>query len=134
VDQNQIKELASFIIHETANDGFALFVEFDGDIKYTSNAAREDMVRAMEEWLEHPMSRKISGSARSELSFNANDPFESYDRIKLERKCIALGEKIGQQTKVCLFLFNFGSRGNLAFYTNMDYARHNIRVWVNNRR
>jgi len=129
-DIRDLRDLSKAIEIEAPGKGFALFLEIRGRVSYASNCRRADVVKTFQEWL------KVTKSVRvgNEPLAPEQDPFQSYDRIVLERQCVKTAEKLSRVGKVCLFFFDFGEGGNLAYWTNMENAYRNIQAWVMNER
>lgn len=126
LDKKDLQDLSKAIELEASGKGFALFLEIRGRVSYTSNCRRVDVVKTLQEWLKVTRSVRI-GTAPEPTD---PDPFQAYDRIVLERQCVKTAEKISRVGKVCLFFFDFGEGGNLAYWTNMSNAHGNILAWV----
>jgi hypothetical protein len=86
------------------NQGFALLMQLDGHYHYASSAYRDDMRTTLTEWL---------------VRANAGVDVPSTARANIESKCVELGHLLEKEGhRLLLFLFDYGDRGNLAWYTN----------------
>ena len=112
--------------------GFALFLFFEGNEPvYLSNAVRSDVVLTMKEWLSLvPSDATFSADGQYRPLGRDPDPFQGYERINLEKLCVKIAENLETLHKICLFLFDFGDGGNMAFRTNIPQARSMIQGWV----
>jgi hypothetical protein len=118
--------------------GFAFFIITGNETSYTSNAHRPDVIKVMEEWLDATtaatlvVDRKETG--RTGRSFaHALKPETAHQadtRLGFQQRCAEIGERMGDVAEVCLFLFNFGDGGNLAYWTNTPKAHSAITAWV----
>lgn len=95
---------------------FVLFLESDGQIDYLSNGDRDDVTKALEEWLE-----KTSGRLDVEKIPETSVRVDS--RLTLESSCARIGRTLGQAAKLGLMLFSFGENGSAAYFTNMPGFR-----------
>ena len=97
--------------------GFALLMRLDdGHFHYAASARREDVRKTLVEWL-----------ARVGV-VNVRDQGETLkaasERLTLEGRCALLGRILeAQGYELTLFLFDFGERGNLAWYSNVPDPR-----------
>jgi len=92
--------------------GFALLMKLGGQYHYAASADRADVRATLTEWLD-----------RARAKVNTRDPGESPDRFiaraKLEAKCAELGHLLeAEGHRVVFFLFDFGDKGHLAWFTN----------------
>jgi hypothetical protein len=97
----------------TTGQGFALLMKLaDDQYHYASNADRADVRKTFVEWIAH-----------AEARVNTRDSGETLAKAKTEAKCVALGHLLEKEGhRVVFFLFDFGDRGNLAWYTNTQNA------------
>ncbi len=128
--EKELRDIAACITHAIGPGlGFALFICTGPTWSYISNAQRFDVVKTMNEWLEKTAT--VDGAVFGSAHENET-PEKATARLALERKCADLGQTIGDVTKLCAFLFDFGDGGNLAFYTNanMRDVRAGVAGWV----
>ena len=132
-EEAELRKLGDYLKMEADGKGFALFIVICGKPKYISNCARETVVDSLKEWLTKiPENAVMTPKGDMRLDPGDRDAFGGYERIKLERTCVAIAEKLEQASEMCLFLFDFGDDGSMAFRTNMPYARKNVQMWVDN--
>ena len=125
------------------NTGYALFLPVGGRLTYCSNGAREDMVKLLGEWLRKTTPTSVVDEDRDDprgkwgRSFSSGEtPRQVETRLAMEDRCASLGKKLGEKMQLTLLLFNFGDRGNLAYYTNMDSlkVREGIAAWLSSQK
>ena len=93
--------------------GFALLMRLeDGQYHYASSAERADVRQTLDEWLAR------AGVVNSRDS--REGPAQVTDRLALEGRCSELGRRLSARGhQLVLFLFDFGDRGSLAWFTNI---------------
>ncbi len=94
--------------------GFALLMQLGGQYHYASIADRADIHTTLTEWL-----------ARASVHVSDQDetPERASSRLKLEAKCVELGYLLeAEGHRLLLFLFDYGDRGHLAWWTNAPDA------------
>jgi hypothetical protein len=131
--KDEARAVCEIVKSRCGDKGFALFVQGpDDSLNYMSNCERESVVETLIEWLQHTRGQSASKRAQavSRGIWVDPDPFAGFERIKLERLCISIGEEIEEHGKVALFLMDMGDGGHLAHHSNMPYVRHNITTWV----
>jgi hypothetical protein len=112
--------------------GFALFIAVAAEVAYLSTGNREDVVKSLEEWLENMEGRAFVNSTSFATAFQRDETLdETEKRLALEEACENLGKvMVGEgESKLALFLFNFGPNGHIAYYMNTDF-RGRIRNWI----
>ena len=146
--RDNLTKLARYIEEQAGkNIGFALFLNEGRRSAYISNARREDVQKMFREWLKktdreireiQKAMSQVSGKEEYEPFIDpqtaAQDPFESYDRVRLQRQCAKIGEEVGTKAKVILFLFHFEPGGSMAYWVNVPNARQVVSDWVEGRR
>jgi hypothetical protein len=145
--RDDLTKLARYIESQIWPFGFALFVQKNRVAAYVSNARREDVQKMFREWLKksdreiREIQKQLSTLTDKEEfepyidpETAAQDPFESYDRVRLQRMCAKLGEEIGAKSNVLLFLFHFEPGGSMAYWVNVPNARQVVADWVAGRR
>lgn len=132
-EYNDLKALARAIAETAEGKGFALFIILDGKPMYLSNAVREDVVKTLREWLALiPKDAVMIEGGTGRPLVEDPDPFRGYERIKLEKLCVQIASALEMRNEIVFFLFDLGDAdtGNLAFKTNIPYARESIQLWV----
>jgi hypothetical protein len=122
--------------------GFAFFILTGNETSYTSNGHRSDVIKVLEEWLDRTtpatliVDRKESGRAGRSFAraSKKESSHETDTRLAFERRCAEIGKHMGSVAEVCLFLFNFGGEGNLAYWTNTPNAHKAVAAWVKSAR
>jgi hypothetical protein len=145
--RDNLTKLARYIESEIDSFGFALFLHQNQKSAYVSNGRREDVQNMLREWLKKSAReireiQKVASEATGKEEYEpfidpetaAQDPFQSYDRVRLQRMCAKLGEEIGTKAHVVLFLFNFGSDGSMAYWVNIPNSRQVVADWVADKR
>jgi hypothetical protein len=126
------KEICDRVKKACGDKGFALFIEEAGDdfINYMSSCEREGVIKTMYEFLEMTAGpSKQSPDVYREFKKDP-DPFKGFERIKLERLCMQIGEGLEQYGKVGLFIFDMEEGGHLAYHTNMPFIRRTVGDWI----
>jgi hypothetical protein len=130
--KDQLRGIARLVEHAAGKGtGFAAFIGPSHATSYVSNAAREDVVTVMEEWLGRTGSASMMGGM-SRLPPIPQRPEEVDHRLDLERRCAEIGKVIADVTHVFLCLFDFGEGGSLAYFTSMpiETARQRLVFWI----
>jgi hypothetical protein len=127
-----LRDIAEIIDRATGEGvGFAFFLESGGDWSYASNGHRADVVKTLAEWIERTRTTDESGPGEEPIEAAP----DRAKRVALEERCADIGRTIaGAGTGVALFLFDFGPKGNLAYFTNVRGARERVTSWVNEQR
>lgn len=104
--------------------GFGLLMKLDGQYNYSSNADRADVRQTLIEWV-----------TRVEAQVNTRDAGEtekrSRSRMKLEAKCVDLGHLLEKEGhRLVFFLFDFGDKGHLAWFTNAPDALGVVKAFL----
>jgi hypothetical protein len=85
----------------------------------------------LREWLTKiPENAVMTKSASHRIQAGDYDPFQGYERVRLEELCVKIASILESRNEIILFLFDFGEKGNLAFKTNIPDARQLIQKWV----
>jgi hypothetical protein len=130
-EYNDLKALARSIHEAAGNKGYALFIIYDGKPMYLSNAYRPDVVLALREWLAKiPVDAVMTEFGTQKPLSEDSDPFQGYERIKLQKLCVQIAAVLEMRNQIVLFLFDLGDSGNMAFKTNVPYARQSVQLWV----
>jgi hypothetical protein len=142
-DKDELRAIAKKVADVCGEGvGYALFLATGPEVSYISNADRADVISSLEEWLGKvspaSITLDLADKGRIGRSFTTTSRKETSHqidtRLTLERRCADIGKTIGQVTKLCLFLFNFGEGGNMAYFTNMEDARKGVASWVKSQR
>ena len=106
--------------------GFALFLSVSPDkAHYLSNAERETVVKALEEWL---VKARPAQSASEE-------PSDSRDaRLEHERLCSSIGRAFRFREPFTFFLFDFREGGHMAYCANHENARAGVESFLEQQR
>lgn len=105
-------------------EGFALFMQLDDHYHYASSAPRSNIHATLTEWV-----------ARNDARVNVRDPGETpgraLARTQLEAKCAEIGHLLEVEGhRLLLYLFDFGERGHLAWYSNAPDAMKVVEAFL----
>lgn len=133
--REQLREIAHTIQHAAGpGQGFAFFLDVAGEVHYGSNGAREDVVTALEEWLDRTeeVPETLNTTPRRPSIPETSEAVDA--RLALERRGAEIGKLITQVCPVTLFLFDIGEGGAFTYFTSMPNARNGVRSWVRSMR
>jgi hypothetical protein len=135
-------------IESKTDGGFVLFLQQNRQAAYISNARRADTMKLLREWLGktnrviRETHKSIAESASNgtvpevfeDPDTQAQNPFDQYDRLKLERLCANLGDELGRKAKLVLFLFDFEPGGSMAHWSNIPNMTQVVSDWLAGKR
>jgi hypothetical protein len=124
VTREQLSKLSDTLTDEVGPGiGFALFIRTGEAWSYTSNCHRPDVVAGLTEWLKLTEKGLVKAPGHKESSVQVDD------RLALERKCVELGKRIGEELRMGLFLFEMNGSSS-AYTSNVPDFRERVAAWV----
>ena len=107
-----------------AGEGFAVFqITSEGDFIYASSAERSGVKKMLVDWL----GRFRQGGLPND---GAESPDSKAQRLALEARCKAAASHVRAPHKVLLFLFDLGTEGHVAYWTNLLDPRGTVQRWL----
>ena len=104
--------------------GLALLMRLDdGHFHYAASAHREDIRKTFVEWMARVgvVNSRDQGETRERAS----------ERLTLEGQCVLIGHMLESEGHaLVLFVFDFGERGNLAWYSNVPDPRAVVQTFL----
>lgn len=127
-----LAEMLRAVKREAGGAGCAILMRCPEGIAYGSTCEREGVVGSLKEWMVYTAPKAVAPASPSKKKeeTKGEDPFAGFDRINLQRLCARLGQELGADEEMCLFLFDVGAGGNMAYWTNMPDTRHAVRAWL----
>jgi hypothetical protein len=105
---------------------FVLFLQSSEGTHYLSNGDRDDVLRALEEWVQKTSGALTPKEPETSARIDA--------RLELERTCATIGKAFAEVSKLILLLFTFGVEGSAAYFTNVPDAHGKLAEWIKKQR
>ncbi len=126
--RDRLQEVGRTIKSQIGDKGFILLMKEPDITLYMACCDRGDAINLMTEWL-----KKWAVSQQKQsvtVPESEEDPFSSYDRVNLERLCATVGQNMNSAVPTCLFVFDFGTNGNCAHWTDIPEVHQFVYRWL----